>query len=332
MITEKKNKKYAGQVVDIARRDSRLSFLDCLKPMTDAEGYPYLNVFSMKSIYFVTLFSFEENRSVTANLPLDEFLTIKKHTEYAEDLIFQETQKPRMAIPSEGPKTEVPQAFRALRMGKLAGKTPGDLILTADQPQAVLAMLNSQLNFLKANLQKFKGNAYDIAAIEDALACHELGTLQNMKPQGMEEVQNEVSSGRYTVYKSPVKYQKHKPWNAKRNAAGQELFNCYSLEISCDPGRNHPYKLQIMNCLAPIGQNATGMTPILLKQAEDIRKREFDMTEGEWLYVIDCLEQNRQNVRNLWYSEMRKRDDANRYQPNQYQPNQGFQGQQYKVN
>ena len=48
---EKKNKTYAGQVADIARKDVHLSFTDRLSRMTEEEGDPYLNIFSAKSIY-----------------------------------------------------------------------------------------------------------------------------------------------------------------------------------------------------------------------------------------------------------------------------------------
>ena len=42
---EKKNKTYAGQVADIARKDVHLSFTDRLSRMTEEEGDPFLNIF-----------------------------------------------------------------------------------------------------------------------------------------------------------------------------------------------------------------------------------------------------------------------------------------------
>ena len=52
---EKKNKTYAGQVADIARKDVHLSFTDRLSRMTEEEGDPYLNIFSAKSIYLARI-------------------------------------------------------------------------------------------------------------------------------------------------------------------------------------------------------------------------------------------------------------------------------------
>lgn len=58
----KRNKDYAGQVVDISRSGQRISFKDCLQKMTEKEGDPYLNVFAPQSIYLITLFQFDEKK------------------------------------------------------------------------------------------------------------------------------------------------------------------------------------------------------------------------------------------------------------------------------
>ena len=54
-MEEKKNKTYAGQVADIARKDVHLSFTDRLSRMTEEEGDPFLNIFSAKSIYLARI-------------------------------------------------------------------------------------------------------------------------------------------------------------------------------------------------------------------------------------------------------------------------------------
>lgn len=59
-MEEKKNKTYAGQVADIARKDVHLSFTDRLSRMTEEEGDPFLNIFSAKSIYLARISHFDQ--------------------------------------------------------------------------------------------------------------------------------------------------------------------------------------------------------------------------------------------------------------------------------
>ena len=84
----KKNKAYAGQVVDVVRSKNRISFNDCLVKMTEKEGDPYLNIFAPQSIYLMSLLNFSTNKSVRANLPLRDLPLIYKKTDYAEAEIF----------------------------------------------------------------------------------------------------------------------------------------------------------------------------------------------------------------------------------------------------
>ena len=71
-----------------------------------------------------------------------------------------------------------------------------------------------------------------------------------------------------------------------------------------------------MNCLAPLKQMANGLKPIDMKNAEDIKKEYVDLTEAEWLYVLDRLDENMRMTRAMWYPTLRKLDEANRWSPN----------------
>jgi len=288
---EKNNRKYAGQVVDIPRSHLRLSINDRLKKMSDEEGDPFLNIFSNRSIYLIKLFNYADKHSLVANLPLRDMPLLKKRTDLAEGAIFKALNSQTERLFS-GSKEEaaplVPTAFQPLKIGKLAGKSPGDLLLKAERTgktDEVTAMLERQVDFLKGKLKDYPRNQSQIDAIEEAMGYFDLGCLEGYKPEGDTMARYGADmpgaqSGVFIIYKTPIKHQKTKD---KRT----DKYSCYSITVTCSPTRDYPYRIEIMNCYAPLGQGKNGMLPILMDQAEDIQKDDIDLTEGEWLFKID---------------------------------------------
>lgn len=164
MREEKNNRKYAGQVVDIPRSNYRLSFIDRLKKMTDEEGDPFLNIFSNRSIYLISLFSYEKKQSLVANLPLRDMSLLKKRTDCAQEAIFRAANYQSEAFcqaAEDGAASSIPAAFTPLKMGNLAGKTPGDLLLEAQQEGKAAEMsatLERQADFLRGKLERYPKN------------------------------------------------------------------------------------------------------------------------------------------------------------------------------
>ncbi len=316
MREEKNNRKYAGQVVDIPRSNYRLSFIDRLKKMTDEEGDPFLNIFSNRSIYLISLFSYEKKQSLVANLPLRDMPLLKKRTDCAQEEIFRAINFQGEACfqaAGDGAASSIPAAFTPLKMGNLAGKTPGDLLLEAQQEgkaAEMAATLERQADFLRGKLERYPKNQAQIDAIEEALGYFDLGCLEEYKPKGETAGLGEAQAGGkpIVIYNPPTKHQK------VQNTAGKHA--CYSVSITCSPAKNYPYRLEIMNCYAPLGHGRNGMLPILMDQAEEIRKESIDLTEGEWLYIMDCLDENRKEAKALWYGELRNQDEKNRWNGN----------------
>ena len=193
---EKKNKTYAGQVADIARKDVHLSFTDRLSRMTEEEGDPYLNIFSAKSIYLARISHFDQSdknkpaglkQSLVANIPIKDLPMIKKRTDCAEDLMFrasfEKVETPKQTQ-QQSTGQSVSPAFTPLRMGgeHLKGKTPGDILLSAQNLGQAIEMLQKQRQWLKNHLEQYPQNQSDVDAIEDALNCQSMGVLTSIKP------------------------------------------------------------------------------------------------------------------------------------------------------
>jgi len=303
-----KNQKYAGQVADICRTSMRISFKDLIKKVTGADNVPYLNIFSPRSIYLITLFDFPSSSSLVANLPIADMPLITARTIRATSRIFDALNSPDTPIQNEeaqDQETPVVIAFTPLKTGTYAGKTPGDLLLATENADELLKNLNKQIAFLEKRLADFPQNKSQIDAIKEAIDLFSLGILKDSKPTVNPSTPS-ISVGKtLEIYKVPVKHQKSKDPTGKLN-------KCYSMEITCSPARQYPYRLSIMNCFAPLGTAKNGMKPILMDKAQEIKKNSIDLTEGEWLGIIDALNENTKNARKLWYSEMRSLDELNR--------------------
>ncbi len=173
--------------------------------------------------------------------------------------------------------------------------------------------LEQQADFLRGRLKKYSRNQEQIDAIEEALGYFDLGCLEDYKPktgkgQTAGSMEAQTASKSLVIYDSPTKHQKI------QNEVGKNA--CYSVSITCSPAKKYPYRLEIMNCYTPLGHGRNGMLPILMDQAEDIRRESIDLTEGEWLYIMDCLDANRKEAKAMWYAELRNQDERNRWNGN----------------
>lgn len=313
-ITAKKNKKYAGQVVDIPRGDHRLVFDDCLQPLTEEEGDPYLMVFSKKSIYLLSILDAPNSISLKANIPLKALPAIYKHTEYAGRYLFDQVSVKRKHPPkltAEPASCSLPLAFTKLKLGKFKGKSPGDLLLDTKETDQMKAELAGQLDFLKRNLSRYPDNQNEINAIEDAINYFELGLLYEARPKEdtradcQEQKEGNPDIEYIEIYCPPMKYFKEQDQ--------EQRYKCYSLEITCHPANMYPYHIELVNCYAPISLHKSGITPILKNKAVNKQSLNFDLTEEEWLYVLDCLKDHTKRTKALWYPYFRKEDVKRRW-------------------
>lgn len=269
-----------------------------------------LLLLTYSSIYLLSLFLFDENRSLYANLPIADIPSINRRTIFAGAEIFH-VKNSSYALPNtivgepDTADASIPAAFRKLKMGNFSGKTPGDLLLEADDVKKVRENLLQQAGFLEGKLKDYPQNQLQINAINDAIQAYDDGTLAGSKPTVMEELVDENVGVTYEIYKTPIKHQK------KINSDGKH--ECYSVYISCSPAKQYPYKIEIMNCNAPLIRIRNGLMPPDMARADSIKKENIELKEEEWEYILDWINSNIALTRNLWYPELREKDEANRW-------------------
>lgn len=153
---------------------------------------------------------------------------------------------------------------------KFKGKTPADVLL--ENPDAKDDLIRTK-NWLAQNISKYKGNALQIAAIEEAIKLLEVGELR--------PVENTKSSTEILIYEPECKFM------SMKNAAGNNLI--YSLQITYDSAKRYPFTLTIMNCYAPVVNGTGGQKNIQMSAATDMVKSSFSMKANEWYGMISHI-------------------------------------------
>lgn len=305
-----KTRKYARQLVEVSKSTSKLIVRDHLYGLTEKDNVPFLEVFAKYSVYRLEIFNYNEKRSDSANIPLDDLPSIIAHTDLATKCIFntvngldKKTEVEKQVSPKLDIPTNTPAFTFKMRTGKnvTAGKTPAQYLMEAPNKEEAYKILHKQWTFLKDNLQKYPNNKQEMDAILEAVKLLKAGKLPDTS-KDCASGQQDPGAIELKIYTPPTKY-----FTVEKNG----MKKCYSLQILCYPSENYPYRVSITNFYAPIAvDQETGMTKILMSQKE--KKTEtssvFRLSEAEWLNVLEEMKENKSNMRMALYSRMRTED------------------------
>lgn len=158
-----------------------------------------------------------------------------------------------------------------LMLNAFRGRTPGD-VLSAD-PSKKNDLLKGK-EWLEANLAKYPANQKQIDAINDAVKLLEIGELT----AGTATSSKSESPSVLTIYKKEFKYK------SKKDDAGNSLV--YSVCITCDPTRNMPFTVDVMNCFAPVITNGNGQTIVKTAAAVNTKRASIALSDSEWIGFV----------------------------------------------
>lgn len=282
--------KYPHQAMTVKRKDMVLG-IDFMPFYNKEQPFEIHNGFS-RAVF--TLIDKSKGGTVTpkANLPATEI-----------DYVFEKTRiamsSPATSAPASGGEDGMcnsPAYTQKLFDKNFKGKTPAEVLL--ENPDAKDELLRVR-GWLEQNVAKYKANAAQIAAINDALSLLEIGELK--EPSGTPT----VSSGTNVIYDSGCKFM------SAKNSAGNNLI--YQLLITHDASRNYPYTLTVMNCYAPVTTGAGGQKNILMSSATDMVKSTISMKEIEWYGLMKHLSSLLHYFEAMQFPEAWKDVQANSY-------------------
>lgn len=205
------------------------------------------------------------------NIPAKEINELKLKTDIAVEKLMTAGSAIEENVTSGTEGFASSSAFRvSLMLNGFKGRTPGD-VLAAD-PSKKDDLLKGK-EYLKANLAKYPKNQEQIDAIDEAVKLLEIGEINTATA-----VTKPLSNGVLTIYKREYKYKNKKDDN------GNNLV--YSITITCDPSKNMPFEVNVMNCFAPVVTGGSGQTIVKTANAINTRRASISMSDSEWIGLV----------------------------------------------
>lgn len=193
---------------------------------------------------------------------------------------------------SSSPAFTVPLMLTAFK-----GQTPGNVL--AVDPAKKDDLLKGK-KWLEDNLAKYPNNQKQIDAINEAVNLLEIGELN-----ADSAVTKPLSNGVLTIYKREFKYKNKKDQN------GNHLV--YTIEITCDPSKNMPFEVNVMNCFAPVVTSGSGQTIVKTAEAVNTKRAGISMTDSEWVGLVGQAYDLYQNFKTINAATAFKKAAENAY-------------------
>jgi hypothetical protein len=263
---KKKEHKYPSQVASIKRSKKVLGVDAKLFTPTDKENAAPLELHSGFSRFELTIVDKESNTTPTANIPAEDIYYIVETSRIALEHLLTNKQTSNSTQASGTAYTQklIDKNFK--------GKTPAEVLLA--DPSQETNLLNAK-KFLEANLSRFPANKSQIVAIDEAVKLlHE----NKLSVEGA----TANASHDIEIYKTDYKFK------SKKNEKGYNLI--YGIDVVCDPNKNYPFAITIMNCYAPVETGPNGQKTIKMNVAENTIKSTLLVTKDEWIKLISKLD------------------------------------------
>ena len=264
---KKKGLKYPSQVASIKRTKKVLGVDAKLFTPTEKESAAPLELHSGFSRFELTIVDKETNTTPTANIPAEDIYYIAETSRIALEYLLTNKQQASGSAQASG------TAYTQKLIDKnFKGKTPAEVLLV--DPSQETNLLNAK-KFLEANLARFPANKAQIVAIDEAIQLLHDNKLSSEGASA--NVSHDIE-----IYKTDYKFK------SKKNDKGYNLI--YGIDIVCDPSKNYPFAITIMNCYAPVETGASGQKTIKMNVAEDTVKSTLLVTKDEWIKLIGKLD------------------------------------------
>ena len=262
-VRDKKGK-YPFQVASVKRQKKVLGVDAKLSAVTLGDGNAPLEMHNGYSRFELTIVDAETKTTPTANIPASDIMYIMETTRVALAQLLTNKNSVSQEV--------VPVAYTQKLIGnQYKGLTPADVLLN-DASQETNLLRTKE--WLSANLSKYPGNKAQIDAITQAIELLHAGKLtrENVSQTG----------SNIEIYKTDYKFK------TKKNEKGYNLV--YGIEIYCDPTKNYPFCINIMNCYAPIETTSTGQKTIKMTVAENTVRNSMLLKKDEWVKLISRLD------------------------------------------
>lgn len=238
-----------------------------------------MSAFNHFSRVVVTIIDKDEKaKFVEANIQYEKLAEIEARGRYAVNLYLDREVNP--VAENKGGEASSPAYTVTIKSGKLAGKTPAQVLQEPDGQK----LLNNQYQWLADNLSKYPKNKEQMDAIMDAAKLQKEGKLK---------ADVSVSSGIFNILEAvPL------PLIRKKKEDG--TCPVREIKIDCNLSKNAPFEVTISNYDAPVmAVSKDGLKEVTTEgsggnkinvQRKDKKNevyKKFNLTVGEFVSLLD---------------------------------------------
>lgn len=274
---------YQKQIYKTAHKDITLVCDARLNPsLTDAP----LSFYDDMSRFTLTLINNDTKRTMQANLRVDEIRWIVEKSRMVQSI---ELYKQSCKKEKETTQNQTSPAYM-VRIRMCSNKTPAEMLLSGEKNEDDL---NVYKDILKENMSKFPQNAEAITAIDNALELKHKGLLKQQvsEPNG-EEIE---------IYSSEYRYMTGHFRNDDKTTS--KVKNYYTLKFSYCPGRNNPWKIELINDLHRIIKDSSGNEKEQPDSFIKLSKYSF-FNNTEYWYLLERFERSMDWFEKVWANKL----------------------------
>ncbi len=296
--------KYCDEIKSIVRNKTFSIEAKCSVVDQTMENTSPLEIYSPYSRFLFTILDKAQGRRVPvkANVIIQDVASIISRTNYAVKKIIESEATPVQA------GQDTPAFTERFRFGDFKGRTAAEVLLASPKNKDALLRHRSML---QENINKFPSNRAMIAAMDEAISLFDMGKLSKGSAP--------VASTSIKIYESSVKY-----FTSQKERDSEGRYKIYQIKIHCDPTRNYPFEVAIMNCYAPVLRTPQKLTNI--KMANAVNKLHFNMvlSEAEWLDVIRMMQVSMRNFEILNAQAAHRQNEEIRWKPDTADTNNNY--------
>lgn len=182
---------------------------------------------------------------------------------------------------------------KRITAGKLKGKTPVEVILQSEDPEASIQLLKNQYSWLSENLKKnpkyASANKEQMSAISEAILLYRDGKLRG----DVAESVSQSASGK-TI---PIFTGGFRPLRNRPQVNGKTFV--YEAYISWDVGAAYPVGIEVKNYYATVNTKPDGTMNVMASTKEGEKRYIMALSVEEWMNIIYIIQANMRTFEQL---------------------------------
>ncbi len=231
-----------------------------------------------------------DKKAATCNVPIEIIADAKFRSQFVYG-----KQLEQASVPMTGENRNSIAYTTRFATGSFKGKSPMEVLIENGKEEGA-KILNKEYQWLKSNLEKYKGNQ----KIMDAIVAASKEEIPEAAAQ---------TSAPVTIIDIGCR-----PLTRKTREDGKCF--CYEAKVIWDSSKNYPVTVRVANYYAPVEKKESGLLNVKLSAKDTSSEvvNEFAMTAAEWMNALDRMEAVKRGFENTYWADSFKLADKASYE------------------